>query len=53
MYPRGAADTEERSQFLSSGYNPKWHYADVEETNCWIKVVILFSLHTKSILVAS
>ncbi len=38
-YPHGVADTEERTQFPSSGYNPKWCYADVEETNCWIKFV--------------
>ncbi len=36
------ADTEERTQFPSSGYNPKWRYADVEETNCWIKSYFYF-----------
>ncbi len=53
-YPCGAADTEQRTQFASSGYSPKWRYADAEETNCWIKsLFFLFSLRTKSILVAS
>ncbi len=36
-YPCGAADTEQPTQFASSGYSPKWRYADAEETNCWIK----------------
>ncbi len=31
----------------SSRYSPKWHYADAEETNCWIKSLFLFSLRTK------
>ncbi len=25
-----------------SGYSPKWCQADVEEMNCWIKVVVVF-----------
>ncbi len=30
-----------------------WRYGDAEEINCWIKSLFLFSLHTKSVLVAS
>ncbi len=52
-YPCGAADTEQCTPFASSGYSPKWSYADSEETNCWIKSLFLFSLRTKNILVAS
>ncbi len=46
-----AADTQERMLLASSGYSPKWHYAELEEINCWIKS--LFSLRRKSVLVAS
>ncbi len=54
VYPCGAADTEQRTQFASSGYSPKWRYTDAEETNSWIKSLFLFVLlHTKSILVTS
>ncbi len=35
-----------------SGYSPKWCQVDAEEMNCWKKSLFLFSLHTKSILVA-
>ncbi len=34
VFAYGAAKTEQRTQFPSSGYSPKWRYADVEETNC-------------------
>ncbi len=40
-------------RYLHMWYSPKWHQGDVEEMNCWIKSLFLFSLHTKSILVAS
>ncbi len=30
----GAADTEPRTQFALSGYSPKWHNTDAEETYC-------------------
>ncbi len=30
-YPCGVADKEERTQFASSGYSPKWSYGDAEE----------------------
>ncbi len=46
-YACGAADTEQRTLFASSGYSPKWRYADAEETNCWIKSLFLFFLRTK------
>ncbi len=52
-YPCVAADTEQRTLFASSGYSPKWCYADEEETDCWIKSLFLFSLRRKSVLVAS
>ncbi len=50
---RYAADTEERTLLASSGYSPKWRYTESEETNCWIKSLFLFSLHRKSVLIAS
>uniref|UniRef100_A0A671QZU9 Uncharacterized protein n=1 Tax=Sinocyclocheilus anshuiensis TaxID=1608454 RepID=A0A671QZU9_9TELE len=31
---RGAADTEQHTLFTFSGYSPKWHQGDAEETNC-------------------
>ncbi len=44
---------EQHTQFASSGYSPKCHYGNTEETNCWIKSSFYFSLHTKSVLVTS
>ncbi len=41
-YPCDPADTEQRTQFTSSGYSPKWLYADAEEINCWIKSLFGF-----------
>ncbi len=46
-YPCGAADTEQRTQFASSGYSPKWCYADAETTNCWIKSLFFFFAYKK------
>ncbi len=46
-YPCGAADTEERTQFASSGYSPKWRYGDTAETNCWIKSLFFFFAYKK------
>ncbi len=48
---KGAADIEQCKLLASSGYSPK--YAEVEEMNCWIKLLFLFSLCRKSFLVAS
>ncbi len=42
-----------RIRSLRPVYSQKWRYADAEETNCWLKSLFLFSLCTKSILVAS
>ncbi len=38
---------------LSMWYSSKWRQGDAAETNCWIKLLFCFSLHTKSILVTS
>ncbi len=46
-YPCGAADTELRTLLASSGYSPKWSYADAEETNCWIKSLFFFFAYKK------
>ncbi len=46
-YPCGAADTELRTLLASSGYSPKWSYADAEETNCWIKSFFFFFAYKK------
>ncbi len=51
-----AADTEQRTQFASSGYSPKRLYGDATESQrrriVWINRY-LFSLRRKSVLVAS
>ncbi len=52
-YPCVVPVTEQRTQFASSGYSPKWCYADAEETNCWLKSLFLFYLCLKGILIAS
>ncbi len=49
-----SAQRKQCTLFASSGYSPKWLYAEPEETNCWIKFFfVFFSLHRKSVLVAS
>ncbi len=45
-----AANTEERTQFLSSGYSPKWRLGEAEEINL---NKVFFFFYTKIILVAS
>ncbi len=53
FYLCGAADKEQHTLFVFSGYSPKWRKGDADEANCWIKSLFLFSLRTKSILIAS
>ncbi len=53
-YPCGAADTEQRTQFASSGYSPKWRYGDRGggdelSNSCYF----CFLCAEKSVLVAS
>ncbi len=43
----GAADTEQRTQFASSRYSPKWRNADAEEMNCWIVIIFVFFAYKK------
>ncbi len=37
-----AADTEEHKLLASNRYSPKWHYAEPEEMNGWIKLLFCF-----------
>ncbi len=45
------ANTEERTQFPSSGYSPKWHYRVTRRRRIWIKSFFWGRFRTKSILV--
>ncbi len=49
-YSCGATDTEQRTQFASSGYFPKWSEAETDEMKLLNKV---FFLRTKIIVIAS